>query len=65
MSLQSRLSDLMASIGVDIKQLRTWMTGTSTGNLTGLATTNKTSLVAAVNEVNGLIVGGTIDGGVP
>lgn len=51
MSLQTRLGDLITAIGTDIKQLRVWMTGSSSGNLTGLATTDKTSLVAAINEV--------------
>lgn len=51
MSLQTRLSDLITAIGTDIKQLRTFITGSSSGDLTGLTTTNKTSLVAAVNEV--------------
>lgn len=53
MSLQSRLSDLITAIGTDIKQLRTWITGSSSGDLTGLTTTAKTSIVAAINEVNG------------
>jgi hypothetical protein len=52
LSLQSRLSDLITVIGTDIKQLRIWMTGSATGDLTGLTTTNKTSLVAAINEVD-------------
>jgi len=51
MSLQTRLSDFITAVGTDYKQLRTWITGSSTGDLTGLTTTNKTSLVAAVNEV--------------
>lgn len=50
-SLQSRLSDLITAIGTDIKLLRTYITGSSTGDLTGLTTTAKTSLVAAINEV--------------
>lgn len=50
-SLQSRLSDLITAIGTDIKQLRTWITGSSSGNLTGLTTTDKTSIVNAINEV--------------
>lgn len=49
-SLQSRLSDLITAIGTDIKQMRTWVTGSSTGDLTGLTTTDKTSVVAAINE---------------
>lgn len=52
MSLQTRLSDLITSIGTDYKQLRTWITGSSSGDLTGLTTTDKTSLVAAINEVD-------------
>lgn len=51
-SLATRLSDLITAIGTDIKQLRTWVTGSSSGDLTGLTTTAKTSLLAAVNEVN-------------
>lgn len=51
MSLQTRISDLITAIGTDIKQLRTWLTGSSSGDLTGLTTTDKTSVVAAINEV--------------
>lgn len=58
MSLQTRLSDLITSIGTDYKQLRSWMTGSSTANLTGLTTTDKTSLLAAINEVNAKPTGG-------
>lgn len=50
MSLQIRLSDLITAIGTDYKALRTFMFGTSTGTLTSLTTTDKTSLVAAINE---------------
>ncbi len=52
MSLQSRISDLVTAIGTDIKQLRTWVTGSSSGSLTGLTTASKTSIVSAINEVN-------------
>jgi hypothetical protein len=51
MSLQLRLGDLITAIGTDYKQFRTWITGSTTGDLTGLTTTDKSSLVAAVNEV--------------
>jgi hypothetical protein len=51
-TLQSRISDLITAIGTDIKQHAIWLTGSSSGNLTGLTTTAKTSLLAAVNEVN-------------
>lgn len=52
MSLQTRLGDLITALGTDYKQLRTWITGSSSGNLTGLTTTDKSSLVAAINEVD-------------
>lgn len=52
MSLQTRLSDFITAVGTDYKQLRTWITGSSSSNLTGLTTTDKSSLLAAVNEVN-------------
>jgi len=51
LSLQTRLSDLITAVGTDIKQLRVWITGSSSGDLTGLTTTDKTSLVNAINEV--------------
>ena len=60
MSLQTRISDLITAVGSDIKQHRIWMTGSGTGDLTGLTTTDKTSLVAAINEVESEIgAGGT------
>ena len=52
MSLQTRIADLITAIGTDVKQLRTWITGSASGDLTGLTTTAKTSVVAAINEVN-------------
>lgn len=52
MTMQTRLSDLITALGTDYKQFRTWITGSTTGDLTGLTTTNKTSLVAAINEVD-------------
>lgn len=51
LSLQTRIGDLITAIGTDIKQLRTWVTGSASGNLTGLTTTDKSSVVAAINEV--------------
>ena len=51
LSLQTRISDLITSIGTDVKQLRTWISGSSSGDLTGLNTTDKSSLVGAINEV--------------
>lgn len=60
MSLQTRISDLITAIGTDYKQLRTWITGSSVGDLTGLTTTAKTSLVAAINELDTDIANATI-----
>jgi hypothetical protein len=51
-SLQTRIGDLITAVGTDIKQFRTWLTGSASGDLTGLATTDKTSIVNAINEVN-------------
>lgn len=51
MSLQTRLGDFITAVGTDYKQIRTWITGSSTGTLATLTTTDKSSLVAAVNEV--------------
>lgn len=50
MSLETRLAALISSIGTDYKQLRTWITGSGSGTLSGLTTTDKSSLVAAINE---------------
>jgi hypothetical protein len=57
MSLQIRISDLITSVGTDYKLIKTMITGTPAGDLTGLNTTNKTSLVAALNEVKVSAVG--------
>lgn len=60
MSLQTRISDLITAIGTDYKFFRTMITGSSGGDLTGLTTTDKTSVVAAVNEVNAAAAAATI-----
>lgn len=52
MSLQTRITDFITAVGTDYKQLRTWIAGSNTADLTGLTTTAKTSLLAAINEVN-------------
>jgi hypothetical protein len=57
MSLQSRMSDLITAIGTDYKTMRTWLFGTSTGDLSGLTTTTKASIVAAINEVKASATG--------
>ena len=50
MSLETRLNSLVTAIGTDIKNLRD-----TRGNLASLTTTNKANLVAALNELKGLI----------
>jgi len=52
LSLQIRLGDLATAIATDIKQLRTFVTGSSSGTISGLTTAAKSDLVAAINEVN-------------
>lgn len=56
-SLQTRITDFITAVGTDVKTLRTWITGSSTGDLTGLTTTAKTSLIAAINEVKASATG--------
>lgn len=51
MSLVTQLSTAFTAVATDVKRLRTYITGSSTGDLTGLTTTDKTSVVAAINEV--------------
>lgn len=62
MSLDIRLSDLATAVATDIKQLRTWLTGSSSGNLSGLTTTDKSNVVAAINEVKAGSSGAPPDG---
>lgn len=58
LSLQIRLGDLATAVATDIKQLRVFITGSSSGTISGLSTTTKTDLVAAINEVNAKPTGG-------
>lgn len=51
MSLASRLSDLATAIGTSIKGVKTLVNGNA-ADLSALTTTDKTNLVAAINEVN-------------
>lgn len=57
MSLQTKLQDFITAVGTDYKGLRVWITGSATGDLTGLTTTAKSSLVAAINEVKASATG--------
>lgn len=60
MSLETRLIALAQAIGTDIKTL-----STKQGDLSALATTAKSNLVAALNELHGLVggAGATINDG--
>lgn len=49
MSLRTQISDLASAVGTDYKQLRIWLFGAA-GSLSSLTTTDKSSLVAAINE---------------
>jgi len=50
MSLQQKITDLATAVASDIKNLRT-----TRGDLSTLSTTAKNNLVAAINELKGLI----------
>jgi hypothetical protein len=50
MSLQTRIQDLITAIGTDYKFLRSMVTGSNTGTLATLTTTDKSSIIAAINE---------------
>lgn len=58
-SLQVRLSDLITAIGTDYKAITGWMFGTG-GSLADLDTSDKTSLVAAINEAFAAVSGGGV-----
>lgn len=53
MSLETQITSLVTAIGTDIKALRA-----ADGTLSALTTTDKSSLVAALNELKGLIGAG-------
>jgi hypothetical protein len=50
-SLVTQISTAFTAVATDVKRLRTYITGTSTGTLAGLTTTDKTSIINAINEV--------------
>jgi hypothetical protein len=64
MSLATNVSDLATRVGTEFKSVRTQLTGNASGSLSALTTTDKTSLVAAVNEVADAVAGSSgIDDG--
>lgn len=50
MPLGTNIQSFVTDVATKIKFLRVMITGTSTGTLSSLATTDKTSLIAAINE---------------
>lgn len=52
MSLATNVTDLAVRIATEFKSIRTIISGSGTGGLAGLTTTNKSSLVAAINEAS-------------
>lgn len=55
-TLETRLRDLATAIGTALKATRTLVNG-NLADLSGLTTTTKTNLVAAINEVRALAAG--------
>jgi hypothetical protein len=51
MSLATRVSDLAVRVATEFKTVKTLISGNVSGSLTGLTTTAKTSLLAAINEL--------------
>lgn len=60
MSLATNLTNLATRIATEVKALRTLLNGNA-ANLSALTTTDKTNLVAAINEVNAASGGAAID----
>lgn len=50
MTMQTRLGDLITQLGTDYKTIKTWLFGSITGSLADLETTDKASIVDAINE---------------
>lgn len=52
MSLASNVLDGFVRVATEFKTIRTLISGSATGTIAGLTTTDKSSLVAAINEVD-------------
>lgn len=61
MSTQTKQQAFILELGTDYKNFKTWMFGSLTGSLADLATTNKSSFVAAINECRSLSSGSPAD----
>lgn len=53
MSLVTRISDLTIRVATEFKTVKNKIAGNSSGDISGLLTTEKTSLLAAINELVG------------
>jgi len=51
MSLATRISDLAVRVATEFKTVKSKISGNTSGDLSGLTTTVKTSLLAAINEL--------------
>lgn len=52
MSFATNIQDALTRVATEFKAIRTLIGGSGTANISGLNTTDKASLVAAINEVN-------------
>lgn len=52
MSLAQRITDLTIRVATEFKTIKSKISGNTSGDLSGLTTTAKTSLLAAINEVD-------------
>lgn len=57
MSLATRVSDLTTRIATEFKTVKSKIAGNTSGDLSGLTTTVKTSLLAAINELVSSLAG--------
>lgn len=57
MSLATRISDLAVRVATEFKTVKSKLSGNTTGDLSGLTTTVKTSLLAAINELVSALAG--------
>lgn len=62
MSLDTNLRNLATAVGADIKQVKTWINGNG-ADLSGLTTTTKVSLLAAINELKTAVDAAASSGG--
>lgn len=57
MSLASRISDLTTRVATEFKTVKSKISGNTSGDLSGLTTTVKTSILAAINELVSTLAG--------